>query len=177
MHVSQRYLDLTKQKLELTRLPREPRFLQGVIDVGVEKSELEPLIDHWLERYDWRREETTLNDALPQFRIAVNGARLHFVHKRSSAQRVTPLLFVHGWPESFVAVAKLIDALCDPIMTPPRGDEQAMAFDIVAPSVPGFGFSDALPEEGNNLLTTADLFDGLMKALGYTSYMAHGSGW
>ncbi|QIX01501.1 hypothetical protein AMS68_007018 [Peltaster fructicola] len=177
MHISQRYLDLTKQKLELTRLPREPRFLQGHVEFGVSKSELEPLIDHWLERYDWKGEETAINDALPQFRLPVNGTRLHFVHKRSTLSRVTPLLFVHGWPDSFLSVSKVIDALCDPIMTPPHGDENAMSFHVVAPSSPGFGFSEALPEEGNNLQMTADMLDGLMKALGYKTYMVHGSGW
>lgn len=88
-----------------------------------------------------------------------------------------PLLFVHGWPESFLTVQKMIDALCDPVTTPPRGDDNAMAFHVVSPGIPGFGFSEALPEEGNNLQMTADMLDGLMRQLGYTSYMVHGSGW
>ncbi|KAK3117465.1 hypothetical protein LTR53_001152 [Teratosphaeriaceae sp. CCFEE 6253] len=178
MHVSQRYLDLTKKKLELTRLPREPQSSQHQhLDFGVSKESLEPLVDHWLEQYDWRTQETFYNDALPQYRTVVNGTRMHFVHRRSRSTNSIPLLFVHGFPESFIAVAPMIEALCDPITTPPRGTECMQAFNVVCPSIPGFGFSDATPEEGNALPTTAAMFDSLMKSLGYQRYIAHGSGW
>lgn len=142
MHVSQKYLDLTKQKLELARLPREPQGSLSSWDFGVSKPQLESLIDHWMENYDWRAQESFYNEHLPQYRAAVNGVRLHFVHKRSNAPNATPLLFVHGWPESFIGVSHMIDSLCNPIATPPRGDENAQAFHVVAPSIPGFGFSD-----------------------------------
>ncbi|KAK4897433.1 hypothetical protein LTR27_004953 [Elasticomyces elasticus] len=178
MHVSQRYLDLTKQKLELARLPREPQGYQvQSSDFGVTKAELEPLVDHWLEQYDWRKQEAFYNDTLPQFRAMVNGTRLHFVHRRSHSPDAIPLLFVHGFPESFLAAAPMIEALCDPIATPPRGTEGAQAFHVVVPSIPGFGFSDALPEEGNAMPTTAAMLDSLMKSLGYQQYIAHGTGW
>lgn len=177
MHVSQKYLDLTRQKLELTRLPRDPHSLRGQWDFGVTKADFEPLVDHWLEDYDWRAQETFYNDSLPQFRVAINGTRLHFVHKRSDSPNAMPLLFLHGWPESFITVSKVIDSLCSPVATPPRGDENVQAFHVVAPSIPGFGFSDALPEEGNNIQATASIFNTLMKGLGYNQYMLHGSGW
>jgi len=178
MHVSQRYLDLTRQKLELTRLPREPRSTQSQqFDFGVSKTALEPLVDHWLEQYDWRTQETLYNDALPQLRAVVNGNRIHFVHRRSQSPNAMPLLFVHGFPESFIAVAPMIEALCDPMTTPPRGTENAQAFHVVAPSIPGFAFSDPVSEEGNAIPTTAAIFDGLMKSLGYQQYIAHGCGW
>lgn len=122
MHVSQKYLDLTRQKLELTRLPRNPRNAPRRGDWGLSKDDLEPLVDHWLEDYDWRAQETFYNDSLPQFRVPINGTRLHFVHKRSHSMTALPLLFVHGWPESFITASKIIDALCNPIATPPRGD-------------------------------------------------------
>ncbi|EMC93954.1 hypothetical protein BAUCODRAFT_58055, partial [Baudoinia panamericana UAMH 10762] len=177
MHVSQRYLDLTKQKLELARFPREPQGLQTAsTQTGVSKTELEPLVDHWLERYNWREQETFYNDALPQFRAAVNGTRIHFVHRQTQAPNAIPLLFVHGLPESFIAIAPMIEALCDPISTPPRGTENAQAFHVVAPSIPGFGFSDAVLEDGNVMTATAAIFDALMKMLGYHRYIAHGSG-
>ena len=101
MRVSQKYLDLTKQKLELTRLPRDPRNVHSRWDFGVSKNELEPLVDHWLEKYDWRAQETFYNDTLPQFRVMINGTRLHFVHKRSLSPAALPLLFVlsGGHPE------------------------------------------------------------------------------
>lgn len=71
----------------------------------------------------------------------------------------------------------MIDALCSPVATPPRGDENVPAFHVVAPSIPGCGFSDAVAEEGNSFPTTAAMFDTLMKILGYNHYIAHGSGW
>lgn len=178
MHVSQRYLDLTKQKLELTRLPRDARGAQPqTYDFGVSKTDLEPLIDHWLEQYDWRTQETFFNDTLPQFRASVNGTRVHFVHRRSRSPNAVPLLFIHGFPDSFISVAPMIEALCDPISTPPRGHENVHAFHVVAPSIPGFGFSDPTAEEGNAMPTTAATFDALMKMLGYNQYIAHGCGW
>lgn len=177
MHVSQKYLDLTKQKLELTRLPRDPRNIQSGWDFGVSKSQLEPLVDHWLEEYNWRSQEKFYNDTLPQFRVPINGTRLHFVHKQSQSARAIPLLFVHGWPESFVGASKMIEPLCNPVTTPPMGNDNVQAFHVVVPSIPGFGFSDPIPETANNLQATAEVFDALMKGLGYTRYICHGSGW
>lgn len=179
IHVSQRYLDLTRQKLELTRLPREPRSAHGVMtaDVGVTKSTLEPLVDHWLEDYNWREQETKFNDGLPQFRAAVGGTRLHYIHRTSSASNAIPLLFVHGWPDSFLTVAPMIDALCEPVSSPSKTQPGPPAFHVVAPTIPGFGFSDNVTEEGNNFHSTAEMFDGLMKRIGYMQYMVHGSGW
>ncbi|KAH9845624.1 putative epoxide hydrolase, partial [Teratosphaeria destructans] len=177
MHVSQKYLDLTKRKLELARLPREPQTALSNLNLGITKSDLEPLIDHWLEDYDWRREEASFNENLPQFRAVINGTRLHFVHRRSNAPNAIPLLFVHGFPESFVTIGSVIEMLCAPVSTPPGGDENVPAFHVVCPSIPGFGFSDPLQEEGNAIPTTAAIFDALMKSLGYGRYMVHGSGW
>ncbi|KAF2769198.1 alpha/beta-hydrolase [Teratosphaeria nubilosa] len=177
MHVSQRYLDLTKRKLELARLPREPHNAHSNPNLGITKSKLEPIIDHWLEDYDWRREEASFNENLPQFRAVINGTRLHFVHRRSNAPNAIPLLFVHGFPEGFITIGSVIEMLCAPVNTPPGGDESVPAFHVVCPSIPGFGFSDPLPEEGNAIPTTAAIFDALMKSLGYGQYMVHGSGW
>jgi pimeloyl-ACP methyl ester carboxylesterase len=84
-----------------------------------------------------------------------------------------PLLFIHGWPDTFIAVANTIDALCNP----PTGEEDSPAFHVIVPSIPGFGFSDQVVEDGNNFVTTAEMFDALMKSLGYGQYMLHGSGW
>ena len=76
-----------------------------------------------------------------------------------------------------VAVSKIIDALSNPIATPPRGDENVQAFHVVAPSIPGFGFSDPIPEVANNLQATAEVFNALMQGLGYHQYITHGIGW
>lgn len=197
MHVSQRYLDLTRQKLELARLPREPQTRQPYqcFDLGIPKAVVEPLVDHWVftttqgytidgladviqvEEYNWRAQEAFYNETLPQYRLAIHGTRIHFVHRRAKTANAIPLLVVQGWPESFIAVSNMIDALCNPAATPPRGDENVPSFHVVVPSIPGFGFSDQTSEEGNNIATTAEAFDALMKSLGYGRYMVHGSGW
>ena len=87
------------------------------------------------------------------------------------------MLFVHGWPESFIAVSKVIDALSNPIATPPRGDENVQSFHVVAPSIPGFGFSDPVAETANNMQATADIFNEMMADLGYHQYICHGTEW
>lgn len=179
IQVSQRYLDLTRRKLELTRLPRAPRYAHSALaaDVGVSRWICEPLIDYWLEEYDWRGEEARLNDSLPQFKAAVAGTRLHYIHQMSSATNAIPLLFLHGWPDSFLTVAPMLDALSSSVLSPLEDQSRLPSFHVVAPTVPGFGFSDGVTEDRNNLQHTAELFDGLMKRLGYMQYMVHGSGW
>lgn len=174
MHVSQKYLDLTKKKLELTRLPRDSRSSRYP---SISKAELDHLVDHWTDEYSWRAQENFYNDRLPQYRMPIHGTRIHFVHRQSMSVNAMPLLFIHGWPETFIAVSNMIDALCDPVRTPPKGDEDSPAFHVVAPSIPGFGFSDQVSEDGNNLVTTAEIFDSLMQSLGYGRYLMHGSGW
>ncbi|KAF2718966.1 alpha/beta-hydrolase [Polychaeton citri CBS 116435] len=176
MHVSQRYLDLTRQKLRLTRLPKEPQHSQQNWEFGITKVQIEPLIDYWIDQYDWRAREAFYNENLPQFRVTMNNTRIHFVHRKSNTRNAVPLLFIHGWPESFASISKNINALCDPVRTPPRGNEETPAFDVVAPSLPGFGFSDAVQEESNNAQTTADILNALMMRLGYFSYFVHGTG-
>ena len=102
---------------------------------------------------------------------------LILIGARSKSPNAIPLLFVHDFPESFITMMKSIDALCNPTTTPPGGAENVPAFHVVAPSIPGFGFSDPVPEEGNAIHTTAAIFDTLMRGLGYAQYIAHGSGW
>jgi hypothetical protein len=106
IHMSQRYLDLTRQKLQLTRLAKEVQSRQpGQWKHGVTKAELEQLVDHWMEDYDWRAQEKHINDTLPQYRLVMEGTRVSFVHKRCSVLNAMPLIFVHGWPESFIGVS------------------------------------------------------------------------
>lgn len=177
MHVSSRYLDLTRRKLELTRLPRELQLPNSRRwEYGTPKAVLEPLIDFWLKRYDWRTQEALFNNALPQFRTTL---RVHFVHKRSKHRNAIPLLFCHGWPSSFIELYKIVDALTDPVSLPSYGIGAQQAFHVVAPSIPGFGFSDASPVEGFGLRGTAGAFDEVMSRLGYAKrgYVVHGAGW
>ncbi|KAF2095862.1 alpha/beta-hydrolase, partial [Rhizodiscina lignyota] len=189
MHVSARYLDLTKRKLQLTRLPREPSLPEhDHWRYGTPKTILEPLIDFWLEQYDWRTQEATLNNRLPQFRTTIalpnrnadeettRSFRIHFVHKRCQNRNAIPLLFCHGWPGSFLEVCKIIDALTEPDFAAlPPGARVPVGFHVVVPSIPGFGFSDASVDDGFGLEETAAVFDALMRQLGYDQYVAHGS--
>ncbi|KAF1991125.1 alpha/beta-hydrolase [Aulographum hederae CBS 113979] len=194
MHVSLRYLELTKRKLELTRLPREVTVAKDQKwDYGVPKGVLEPLVDFWLQDYDWRAQEALLNVSLPQFRVRITvdqdlptspapdvrakipPLRMHFVHKRCAIDNAIPLLYCHGWPGSFIEVSKMIDPLTQPVEAPGGGEMQA--FHVVAPSIPGFGFSDAVMDEGFGPRGTADVFDALMQELGYEWYVVHGVGW
>lgn len=130
-----------------------------------------------LEDYDWRVQESLINASLPQYRTTISASaphsplRIHFVHKRSPHPYATPLLFCHGWPGSVLEVSKIIE----PLTNPSKG-EDLQAFHVVAPSIPGFGFSDASPLEGMGLSATAGAFDALMQRLGYEHYVAHGGG-
>ncbi|KAF1954072.1 alpha/beta-hydrolase [Byssothecium circinans] len=195
MHVSSHYLGLTRRKLELTRLPRELDLgEQRRWELGTPKAVLEPLLDFWLETYDWRTQEAHFNTTLPQFRTAIalpsslssdghldtgqsQSLRIHFVHRRSKHTNAIPLLFCHTWPSSFIEVEKIVDALTDPQSLPSFGGGAQQAFHVVAPSIPGFAFSDASPMEGLGLKETAEAFDGVMKRLGYEHYVAQGTGW
>ncbi|EME81909.1 uncharacterized protein MYCFIDRAFT_175487 [Pseudocercospora fijiensis CIRAD86] len=167
MHVSQRYLDLTRQKLDITRLPRDPEMqqYQQRSQFGLSKAALEPLVDHWTEDYSWRAQDAYFDNTLPQFRVVIHGARLHFIHRQS-----------HRWRMPSRSLSNMIDALCNPVFTPPTGDDNVPAFHVVVPSIPGFGFSNQVSEESNNISTTAELFDNLMKSLGYSRYITTGSG-
>ncbi|KAJ9660620.1 hypothetical protein H2201_006878 [Coniosporium apollinis] len=183
--------------VKLTRLPRELQLPQHrKWQYGTPKAALEPLVDFWLEHYDWRAQESHYNSSLPQWRTTVTpggpdgdeGAhtplRVHFVHKASQHPNAIPLLFVHGWPGSFLEVSKVIDALTEPTTASAanpfrdaenHGETRVRAFHVVAPSIPGFGFSDASMDEGFGLKETAEIFDVLMKRLGYNKYVAHGA--
>jgi len=193
---------LTRQKLELTRLPREvPLSGDEKWRLGTPKSELEPLVDFWLEKYDWRAQEAEINARLPQFRTVIDlpstsitprpdsevsdsgKLRIHFVHKRSSNPNAVPLLFCHGWPGSFLDVLPLIEPLTSPPQRPistsntSEAPPSAPGFHVVCPSIPGFGFSDASDSPTFGAADTASAFDALMRKLGYGSYVVHGAGW
>ncbi|KAI1328821.1 alpha/beta-hydrolase [Xylariaceae sp. FL0255] len=176
IHVSSRYLDLTKQKLEITRLPHEieePRSR----DWWQPKSHVEPLIDFWLEQYQWREQEEAFNNELPQFRTgfaipyAETSIRLHFIHVRSSHQNAIPLLLIPPFPFTNLSLGHLVKPFTEP-------DDVAnnQPFHLVIPSLPGLGFSDALPTNSAVISTTADMLDLLMKRLDYPHYLVTNSG-
>jgi pimeloyl-ACP methyl ester carboxylesterase len=142
-----------------------------------------------LESYDWRAAESRFNSTLPQFRTTITtvsrvnpevtqSLRVHFVHKRSKHPNAVPLLLSHTWPSSFIEVQRIIDTLTEPRHVPGHGGATPpQAFHVVAPSIPGFGFSDASMEEGFGLDGTSEVFQKLMERLGYKEFVAHGTGW
>lgn len=132
---------------------------------GTDLEYLEGLLAYWRSGYDWRAWEARLN-ALPQFVEAVQGVDVHFVHVRSGRPGAVPLLLVHGWPGSFFEFYKVIPLLME------KGD-----YDIVAPSLPGFGFSSAPTKKGWGVTRIASVFDDLMGALGYGRYIVQGGDW
>ncbi|KAK1539639.1 epoxide hydrolase [Colletotrichum costaricense] len=180
IHVSSKYLDLTKQKLELTRLPHEPSEPNKSRDWWEPKSRIEPLIDFWLEKYDWREQETAFNNQLPQFRTAItppsssSPVRLHFIHIRSSHSNAIPLLLIPPFPFTNLSLGHLIQPLAEPESSSSEDGEQQLQqpFHVVIPSLPGLGFSDALPSDDASVIpTTTDLLNTLMTRLSYPYYL------
>jgi len=164
-------LDDLRERLRRSRWPE--RETVDDWSQGVPLAYLEELCDHWASAYDWRATEARLN-ALPQFRTEIDGLGIHFVHVRSQHPNAIPLVMSHGWPGSIVEFMKVIGPLTDP---PAHGGDAADAFDIVVPSLPGYGFSDKPAASGWGVEHIADAWAELMARLGYTRYGAQGSDW
>ncbi len=157
-------LDDLRQRLARTRWPDDGAGWE----YGTNLAYMKDLVDYWQHRYDWRRHEATLN-AFAQFRAEVDGVGIHFVHERSRGPDPTPILLLHGWPDSFYRYHRVIPMLTDPARF---GGDPDVAFDVIVPSIPGQGFSDRKPMTTDD---TADLFAELMKeALGYGRFVAAG---
>ncbi|KAG7085356.1 hypothetical protein E1B28_002922 [Marasmius oreades] len=171
--VPEESVSLLKRKLESTRLPDE--LDEAGWDYGVPLSDVRRLVARWKDGYDWRKYEKELNDELPQFTrdIEVEGhgvLNVHYVHKESWAKGAIPLLFVHGWPGSFIEVRKIL-----PILTAVEEDQPS--FHVVALSLPGYGFSEGARKKGFDLKQYAEVGHKLMLALGYDEYVAQGGDW
>ncbi len=140
---------------------------------GTNLSYMKSLAAYWLHEYDWRRQERALN-ALPNYRIALDGLRIHFLHQRGKGPKPLPLIITHGWPGSFAEMVKLLPLLTDPAS---HGASAQDAFDVVVPSLPGYGFSDRPREPGMNPNRIAALWGCLMAELGYERFGAQGGDW
>lgn len=167
VRVSDRVLDDLRRRLEETRFP--DAVSEGWED-GASLSEMRELVAFWRDRFSWRRAEEELN-RLPQFRAKIDGETVHFVHVRGRGPRPMPLVVTHGWPGSFVEMRKLIPLLADPGA---RGGDPADAFDVVVPSLPGYGFSGRPSSPGMNAFRVAALWARLMEGLGYARFGAQG---
>jgi epoxide hydrolase len=160
-----------KQRLANTRWPNPetvPEWSQGV-----RLENARSLIGYWEHEYDWRRFETELN-RFPQFLTEIDGLDIHFIHVKSKNPNAMPLILTHGWPGSIVEFLKLIDPLTDPVA---YGGNVEDSFDVVIPSLPGFGFSGKPAETGWNVTRIAAAWAELMNRLGYTRWAAQGGDW
>jgi pimeloyl-ACP methyl ester carboxylesterase len=137
---------------------------------GVQLATIQAVGDYWATRYDWRAFEASLN-ALPQFRTEIDGVGIHFIHVRSVHENALPLIITHGWPGSIVEMLGVVGPLTDPTA---YGGSAEDAFDVVVPSMPGFGFSDAPSSVGWGPAHVAQAWGQLMSSLGYTRYVAQG---
>lgn len=150
---------------------RWPAQLPGTgWEAGVPVDYLERIADYWRHRFDWRAQEARLN-ALPQFTTTIDGQTIHFIHARSPEPEATPLLITHGWPGSVIEFLNIVEPLCNPRAF---GGDPRDAFHVIAPSIPGFGFSTPLMETGWNLARIARAWAELMRRLGYEKYFAQG---
>jgi pimeloyl-ACP methyl ester carboxylesterase len=140
---------------------------------GIPLAYVQELCEYWRTGYDWRRIEARLN-AIPQFRTEIDGLRIHFLQVRSPHGGALPLLLTHGWPGSVVEFMKVIGPLVDP---PAYGGNPADAFDVICPSLPGYGFSDRPTKRGWGTQRIAAAWAQLMSRLGCDRYGAHGGDW
>jgi pimeloyl-ACP methyl ester carboxylesterase len=160
-----------RDRLRRTRFPNE-------IDAsgwtyGTNLAYLRELVTHWSERYDWRAAEAALNE-FPQFRTRVGDLQIHLIHARGVGPKPFPLVITHGWPGSVAEFTKIIGPLTDPAR---HGGDPADAFDVVAPSMPGYGFSEAARTPGMDAERIAALWAELMRGLGYARFGAQGGDW
>jgi pimeloyl-ACP methyl ester carboxylesterase len=137
---------------------------------GVQLKTLQELARYWETDYDWRKAEARLN-ALPQFTTMIDGVEIHFIHVKSAHENALPLIMTHGWPGSVIELLEAIGPLTDPNA---HGGKAEDAFDLVLPSLPGYGFSGEPTELGWNVGRVAKAWAELMRRLGYTRYVAQG---
>jgi pimeloyl-ACP methyl ester carboxylesterase len=166
--VPQDDLDDLRNRLARTRWPDE---LPGVgWSYGVSKRYLVELVEHWRVGYDWRKHQARLNQ-VPQFTTEIDGQTVHFLHLRSPEPDATPLIVTHGWPSTVYDFLDVLGPLTDPRS---HGGDPADAFHVVAPSVPGFGFSGPTRQTGWGVGRIAQAWVELMRRLGYDHYGAQG---
>jgi pimeloyl-ACP methyl ester carboxylesterase len=157
-----------RRRLAATRWPS--RELVTDRSQGVQLATMQELTSYWATQYDWRRCEARLN-ALPQFVTEIDGVDIHFIHVRSPHAGALPLIMTHGWPGSVVELLEAVGPLTDPTAWGGRAED---AFDLVLPSLPGYGFSGEPTELGWNVGRVAQAWAELMRRLGYTRYVAQG---
>jgi pimeloyl-ACP methyl ester carboxylesterase len=164
-------LDDLRRRIAATRWPEKETVADE--SQGVQLATMQELVRYWGAEYDFRRFEARLN-ALPQFITEIDGLDIHFIHVRSPHENALPLIITHGWPGSVVEMLNVVGPLTDP--TTQDGDAED-AFDVVVPSMPGYGFSGKPTATGWDPVHIADAWIVLMRRLGYTRFVAQGGDW
>lgn len=165
-------LDDLRHRLERTRWPEDP----GNHDwrYGTNRAWLEDLVAYWLDGYDWRAHEASMN-RFGHYRVDLDGVPIHYLHRPGVGPDPMPLVLTHGWPWTFWDFGEMVDALADPAT---HGGDPADAFEVVVPSLPGYGFSTPLTRTGVTVRVTAALWVRLMsEVLGHRRFGAHGGDW
>jgi pimeloyl-ACP methyl ester carboxylesterase len=160
-----------RRRIAATKWPE--RELVADATQGVQLATMRELARYWQTDYDWRKVEARLN-ALPQFMTNIDGLDIHFIHVRSKHENALPLIVTHGWPGSVIEQLKIVGPLTDPTA---HGASASDAFDLVIPSMPGYGFSGKPTTTGWDPERIAGAWIVLMKRLGYTKYVAQGGDW
>jgi hypothetical protein len=171
VNVSKGDLKDLRNRILATRWPEKETVADQ--SQGVQLAKLQELVHYWGTDYNWRKAEKKLN-SYPQFKTMIDGVDIHFIHVKSKHPNALPIIITHGWPGSVFEQIKLIDPLTDPTKYGGRAED---AFDVVIPSLPGFGFSSQPTEAGWGLERIGLAWDVLMKRLGYTKYVAQGGDW
>jgi pimeloyl-ACP methyl ester carboxylesterase len=160
-----------RQRIQATRWPDKETVTDRT--QGVNLDQIQTLVKYWGTDYDWRKAEAKLN-ALPQFITKIDGLDIHFIHVRSKNPNALPIILTHGWPGSVFELLKIVGPLTDPEA---YGGKASDAFDVVIPSMPGYGFSEKPKTIGWGPDRIGKAWDVLMKRLGYNHYVAQGGDW
>ncbi len=171
VHFSDEQLADLRKRVAATKWPSKEIVKDA--SQGVQCATLEKLAKYWATDYDWRKMEAKLN-ALPQFKTNIDGVDIHFIHVRSKNPNALPIIITHGWPGSIIEQLKVIGPLTDPTA---NGGQVEDSFDVVIPSLPGYGFSGVPTVTGWDPVRVASAWIVLMKRLGYDRYVAQGGDW
>ena len=171
MSVSQADIDDLRRRIQATRWPEKETV--GDLSQGVPLATIQELARYWASDYDFRRVERRLN-AVPQFMTEIDGIDIHFIQVKSPHPNALPLIITHGWPGSIFEMLNVLGPLSDPTT---NGGDPADAFDVIVPSMPGYGYSGKPTATGWGPVRIADAWIALMRRLGYTRYVAQGGDW
>jgi pimeloyl-ACP methyl ester carboxylesterase len=160
-----------RRRISATRWPERETVKDP--SQGVQLATIQKLARYWAADHDWRKVETKLN-ALPQFITEIDGVDIHFIHVRSRHENALPMIVTHGWPGSVIEQLKIVDPLTNPTA---HGASAADAFDLVIPSIPGYGFSGKPTTTGWDPIRIARAWIALMRRLGYKHFVAQGGDW